>query len=121
MGVPAEGEDVSAVVSDVQVIPPRSGASLRLAKGRVLTVIDPEGEQVSDLVAFNARDIEEYISSGRSIDYAGRIFLTKGRAGTGAARREAGPHTDRVQRVHECRRQFEDRRDQGAAAAEQAG
>jgi uncharacterized protein YcgI (DUF1989 family) len=65
-------------VTDVQVIPPRSGASLRLAKGQVLRVIDPEGEQVSDLVAYNARDAEEYISSGRSIDYAGRIFLTRG-------------------------------------------
>src|SRR5215813_12019609 len=76
--VPAEGEDMRPAVADVQVIPPRSGASLRLAKGQVLTVIDPEGEQVSDLVAYNARDIEEYISSGRSIDYASRIFLTKG-------------------------------------------
>lgn len=60
------------------VIQPRSGASVKLAKGQVLTVIDPEGEQVSDLIAYNAHDIEEYISSGRSIDYASRIFLTKG-------------------------------------------
>ena len=65
-------------VLELQVIPPRSGASLRLDKGQVLTVIDPEGEQVSDLVAYNANDIEEYISSGRSIDYASRIFLTRG-------------------------------------------
>jgi uncharacterized protein YcgI (DUF1989 family) len=77
MGLPAAGEDMTAV-SDVVVIPPRSGASLRLARGQVLTVIDPEGEQVSDLVAFNARDSDEYISSGRSIDYASRIFLTSG-------------------------------------------
>lgn len=63
---------------EVEVIPPRSGASLKLAKGKVLTVIDPEGQQVSDLIAYNARDIEEYLSSGRSIDYASRIFLTVG-------------------------------------------
>lgn len=69
---------MTAVVSDVQVIPPRSGASLRLGKGQVLIVIDPQGEQVSDLVAYNAHDIEEYLSSGRSIDYASRIFLTAG-------------------------------------------
>jgi uncharacterized protein YcgI (DUF1989 family) len=62
----------------VEIIPPRSGASLKLSRGEVLTVIDPEGEQVSDLVAYNAKDIEEYISSGRSIDYAGRIFLSTG-------------------------------------------
>ncbi len=62
----------------VQTIPPRSGAGFRLRRGETLTIIDPEGEQVSDLVAYNAADIEEYISSGRSIDYASRIFLTKG-------------------------------------------
>ena len=65
-------------MGSVTVIEPRSGASVRLAKGQTLTVIDPEGEQVSDMIAFNARDIEEYISSGRSIDYASRIFLTTG-------------------------------------------
>lgn len=61
-----------------EIISPRSGASLELARGQTLVVIDPEGEQVSDLVAYNAADIDEYISSGRSIDYAGRIFLTTG-------------------------------------------
>ncbi|MBY0566691.1 MAG: urea carboxylase-associated family protein [Hyphomonadaceae bacterium] len=61
-----------------EVIPPRSGASLKLEKGQTLVVIDPEGEQVSDLVAYNADDTAEYISSGRSIDYASRILLTTG-------------------------------------------
>jgi len=59
-------------------IPPRSGTAFKLRKGQVLSVIDPEGEQVSDLVAFNTLDVREYLSSGRSIDYAGRIFLTAG-------------------------------------------
>ncbi|WP_412051402.1 DUF1989 domain-containing protein [Hoeflea sp. Naph1] len=59
-------------------IAPRSGTSFELRKGQSLTVIDPEGEQVSDLVAFSASDKREYLSSGRSIDYAGKIFLTKG-------------------------------------------
>ena len=68
-----QGEDLKT-----HVISPRSGASVKLSKGQVLTVIDPEGEQVSDLIAYNAHDTEEYISSGRSIDYASRIFLTKG-------------------------------------------
>jgi uncharacterized protein YcgI (DUF1989 family) len=61
-----------------QIIPPRSGVSVTLRKGQRLTVIDPEGEQVSDLVAFNLHDRDEYLSSGRSIDYASRIFLTTG-------------------------------------------
>src|SRR5690606_42008202 len=38
----------------------------------------PEGEQVSDLAAFNREDMAEYLSSGRSIDYASRLFLTTG-------------------------------------------
>ena len=62
----------------VQTIPPRSGTAFRLTAGQTLTVLDPEGEQVSDMVAYNAHDTEEYISSGRSIDYAGRFFLSTG-------------------------------------------
>ena len=59
-------------------IPPRSGVAFTLDRGQRLTVIDPEGEQVADLVAFRRDDIDEVISSGRTIDYASRIFLTKG-------------------------------------------
>lgn len=66
------------VIADVNEIPPRSGTAFRLRRGQILTVIDPQGEQVSDLVAYNADDIAEHISSGRSIDYASRLFLTKG-------------------------------------------
>ncbi len=62
----------------LQIIPPRSGAAFELARGQTLTVIDPEGEQVSDLVAFAREDLDEAISSGRSLDYASRIFLTTG-------------------------------------------
>jgi uncharacterized protein YcgI (DUF1989 family) len=61
-----------------QIIPPRSGTALLLKAGDVLTVIDAEGEQVSDLVAFNRHDLGEVISSGRTFDYASRIFLTAG-------------------------------------------
>jgi uncharacterized protein YcgI (DUF1989 family) len=59
-------------------IPPRSGAAFRLARGQRLRVIDPNGEQVSDLLAFNADDPAEVISSGRTLDYASRLFLTTG-------------------------------------------
>ena len=56
-------------------IPPRSGVAFRLARGERLRVIDPQGEQVSDLLAFNADDLGEVISSGRSLDYASKIYL----------------------------------------------
>ena len=59
-------------------IEPRTGRALVLARGQRLEIVDPFGEQVSDLVAFNASDTAEVISSGRTLDYASRIFLTKG-------------------------------------------
>jgi uncharacterized protein YcgI (DUF1989 family) len=62
----------------LQVIPPRSGTAFLLDAGDLLTVIDAEGEQVGDLVAFNRHDLREMISSGRTFDYANRIFLTAG-------------------------------------------
>ena len=63
-----------------QVIAPRSGAAFALRAGETLKVIDPQGEQVADLLAFNATDIGEAISSGRTFDYAGRIYLGNGDA-----------------------------------------
>lgn len=59
-------------------IAPRSGVAFRLNEGQRLTVIDPKGEQVADLLAFRHDDIREVISSGRTLDYASRIFLTTG-------------------------------------------
>ena len=59
-------------------IAPRSGTAVRLARGERLRVIDPRGEQVSDLIAFNAANIREVISSGRSLDYASKLYLTVG-------------------------------------------
>lgn len=59
-------------------IPPRSGVAFTVDKGQALTVIDPCGEQVADLLAFNRDDIAEVISSGRTLDYASRIYLTTG-------------------------------------------
>lgn len=61
-----------------QVIPARSGAAFALQAGETLKVVDPEGEQVADLLAFNIRDSREAISSGRTFDYASRIYLTTG-------------------------------------------
>ncbi|MGN6499291.1 MAG: DUF1989 domain-containing protein [Tsuneonella sp.] len=59
-------------------IPPRSGAAFRLARGEVLKVVDPQGEQVSDLVAYAAADVREVISNGRTFDYEETIALTAG-------------------------------------------
>ena len=59
-------------------IPPCSAKTVELGKGDELVIIDPEGQQVSDLVAFGLSDQGEYLSSGRSLDYASRLWLTTG-------------------------------------------
>lgn len=65
-------------VAEVVRIPPQSGSAFRLAKGQRLRVVDPLGEQVADLFAFDADDHTSWLSSGRSLDYAGKIYLTTG-------------------------------------------
>ncbi len=65
-------------MNDLNIIPPQSGAAFLLKKNQRLTVIDIEGEQVSDFICYNLHDKLEYLSSGRTIDYAGTIYLTKG-------------------------------------------
>lgn len=62
----------------MKIIRPRSAEAFKVKAGDLLKIVDPEGEQVGDLVAFNEKDREEYLSSGRSIDYASRLFLTSG-------------------------------------------
>ena len=59
-------------------IPERSGTAFRLKTGDTLVVVDPRGCQVADLLAFNADDMDEVISSGRTLDYAETIRLTAG-------------------------------------------
>lgn len=65
-------------MSETIEIAPRSGTAFRLLAGQRLTVIDPRGVQVADLLAYNAEDVREVISSGRTFDYAETIRLTAG-------------------------------------------
>lgn len=57
---------------------PQTGVGFTIQKGQRLRIIDPQGEQVSDLAAFARDDKREWLSSGRSIDYANTIYLTTG-------------------------------------------
>jgi uncharacterized protein YcgI (DUF1989 family) len=57
---------------------PQTGIGFLLARGQLLKIIDPHGEQVSDLTAFAQEDKSEWLSSGRTIDYANTIYLTVG-------------------------------------------
>src|SRR5687767_768707 len=62
----------------LNIIPPRSGVSFILKKDQRLKIVDIEGEQVSDFICYNLHDKAEYLSSGRTIDYAETIYLIKG-------------------------------------------
>ena len=68
----------SQTTKSLSIIPPRSGVSFILRKGQRLRVEDLQGEQVSDFICYNLYDTGEYLSSGRTIDYADTIFLTAG-------------------------------------------
>ena len=57
---------------------PRTGAGLVVRRGELLKIIDPTGEQVSDMISFATDDPREWLSSGRTIDYANTIYLTTG-------------------------------------------
>lgn len=52
-------------MSSAQIeIPPSSGHALRLRAGEILRVVDLEGEQVADVVAYDAADPRESLSQG---------------------------------------------------------
>jgi hypothetical protein len=61
-----------------EVIPAREYTSLILHRGEILRVIDLEGKQVADLVAFNATDKGEKLSCVYSNLLNGTWMLTKG-------------------------------------------
>lgn len=56
-------------------VPAQTGVALRLAKGDVLRVVDPLGQQVADIALFNADDVADAFSPGRTIDYNESIKL----------------------------------------------
>lgn len=62
----------------IETIQKQSGTAFRLNAGDRLKVIDPQGEQVSDMVLFNANDKREKISSGKTLDFENTILITKG-------------------------------------------
>ena len=62
----------------IKIIKKQTGVAFTLKRGQTLKVIDPQGEQVSDMVLFNAHDIKEKISSGKTFDFEESILLSKG-------------------------------------------
>ena len=60
-----------------QLISAAGGIGLHLARGECPRIIDVEGGQTGDLMAFSA-DGRERLSNGRSFDYNGKIYLSTG-------------------------------------------
>jgi uncharacterized protein YcgI (DUF1989 family) len=55
---------------------PQTGVAFEVRRGQLVEITDPTGEQVSDLVSFSREEPAEWLSSGRTIDYANTIYLT---------------------------------------------
>ena len=55
-----------------------TGTAFLLKEGSCLKIIDPCGQQVSDLYSASLSDVSDGFSAGRTIDYNDTIFLTKG-------------------------------------------
>ena len=62
----------------MQKIKPQTGKAFTLQKGQYLKVIDVQGQQVSDMVAFNKHNKKEKISAGKTFDFEETILLTTG-------------------------------------------
>lgn len=56
----------------------QSGVAFKIRRSEILRISDPYGEQVADLFAFKDGDLACSLSSGRSIDYASKIYLSTG-------------------------------------------
>ena len=57
---------------------PRTGVAVTLERGALLGIIDCEGQQVADVVAFARKGPAEWLSNGRTFDYEKTLRLTTG-------------------------------------------
>src|SRR4051812_14242516 len=74
----ARGRAILNPTSKPMRLTPQTGTAFELAAGDILRVIDPEGEQVADLVAFTRDPAPAWLSSGRTFDYNDPLYLTTG-------------------------------------------
>ncbi len=64
-------------MTELKTVPAAGGVGLRLRKGERLRIVDTEGGQTGDLVAYSA-DGTERLSTGRTFDYNEKVRLTTG-------------------------------------------
>ncbi|WP_027061594.1 DUF1989 domain-containing protein [Mesorhizobium loti] len=56
------------------VVPPQSGRSIRVSRGDLVRIIDPQGQQVADLWAFATADQLDWLSTSQTRDITERLF-----------------------------------------------
>lgn len=61
-----------------QRLAPQTGTAVLLAPGDRLTLLDPCGEQVSDLYLASTEDPAEVFSSGRTTDFGNSVYVSTG-------------------------------------------
>lgn len=59
------------------IVPARTGAGVRMKAGQLVKVVDPEGRQVCDLMAYSS-DGTDRLNNGRTFDYNSKILLSTG-------------------------------------------
>lgn len=64
-------------MGELRMVPAAGGVGLRLKAGERLRIVDTEGGQTGDLVAYSA-DGTERLSSGRTFDYNEKVRLSTG-------------------------------------------
>lgn len=67
-----------SVSQDLTEIPAQHGAALRLRAGDTLRIIAVQAQQVCDLALFDAFDLRDRFSPGRTVDYNGSLDVTVG-------------------------------------------
>jgi len=65
------------VISEI-VVPAREGRGVRVRKGQLLDIVDLEGQQVGDLVAWRRDDPSEYMSPAHTVSCNASIRLGQG-------------------------------------------
>ncbi|RWN42277.1 MAG: urea carboxylase-associated family protein [Mesorhizobium sp.] len=69
------------------VVPPQSGRAIRVSRGDLIRIIDPKGQQVSDLWAFSTDPTVDWLSTSQTRDITERLFPAIGDSFFSAAAR----------------------------------
>ena len=69
---------MASVDSPEVLIPAREGRALEVAAGRLVEVVDLEGKQVADFVAFTQGDLTEWLSTTHTRSMLGRMRIAVG-------------------------------------------